>query len=477
MEDNSKEIEVIEKTIQRVKRKFQEDIPTEKKIKYLQQLDHLPISLIILKSTGVGKFVNKLRQDQDEVISQKSDHLVNKWKRLASDEKTRSPEKSYSSSSRPSSSLSKSSSRKSPTNNDESDNENEQKKDKDSSIRNNGNVSFGDALMMPVIDVNKKKKKKKKDNDLLKMPLPSRIDLPSLNDDEGSFTPEPVYKPNRTLPQINMTRPEKKPVKEAPNYNVDITSKKTRSQMYTGKKANTSGVVQSLYQTCMKVLLDNFDCLYETGGVPYALLEPLLSKCTPSQLQRFEYYNEYILDDSDILWKSHCHKEFKGSRVQQRDDEYWRDTFSRLNEEREERLQRLSNKISASQLSKLPERSTKLAYVAGSIKGWGHMKKFNDKKELKNRIDNDQRSTAEVAIPFGKIPKRDRCSRKPPTSLTSTNRDKIPMPPRRINGESSGPSRLNPTAIKKPTKKPMMAAAMKLLKNQQGRSSSQIIRR
>ena len=45
------------------------------------------------------------------------------------------------------------------------------------------------------------------------MPLPSRIDLPSLNDNEGSFTPEPVYKPSRSLPQINMTRPEKKPVK------------------------------------------------------------------------------------------------------------------------------------------------------------------------------------------------------------------------------------------------------------------------
>jgi len=47
-----------------------------------------------------------------------------------------------------------------------------------------------------------------------------------------------------------------------------------------------------------------------------------------------------------------------------------------MNEEREQRLRRLSSKISASQAAKLPERSTKLAYVAGSLKG-GHMKKHS----------------------------------------------------------------------------------------------------
>ena len=48
----------------------------------------------------------------------------------------------------------------------------------------------------------------------------------------------------------------------------------------------------------------------------------------------------------------------------------------RMNEEREQRLQRLSSKISASQAAKLPERSTKLAYVAGAMQG-GRMKKHS----------------------------------------------------------------------------------------------------
>ena len=46
-----------------------------------------------------------------------------------------------------------------------------------------------------------------------------------------------------------------------------------------------------------------------------------------------------------------------------------------------------------------------------------------------DRIDKDQRSTAEVAIPFAKIPRRDRCSRRPPSSLSATNRHNVPSAP------------------------------------------------
>ena len=46
----------------------------------------------------------------------------------------------------------------------------------------------------------------------------------------------------------------------------------------------------------------------------------------------------------------------------------------RLSEEREQRLKKLSNKINAAQAAKAPERSTKLAYVAGALRG-GHMRK------------------------------------------------------------------------------------------------------
>ena len=43
--------------------------------------------------------------------------------------------------------------------------------------------------------------------------------------------------------------------------------------------------------------------------------------------------------------------------------------FQRLSIEREERLQRLSTKITNSQAAKAPERSVKLAYIEGATKG------------------------------------------------------------------------------------------------------------
>ena len=35
------------------------------------------------------------------------------------------------------------------------------------------------------------------------MPLPSQMDLSLMNDNEASFTPEPTYRPNRSLPELN----------------------------------------------------------------------------------------------------------------------------------------------------------------------------------------------------------------------------------------------------------------------------------
>lgn len=37
--------------------------------------------------------------------------------------------------------------------------------------------------------------------------------------------------------------------------------------------------------------VDLFSVLYETGGVPFEILEPVLERCTPEQLLRIEEYN------------------------------------------------------------------------------------------------------------------------------------------------------------------------------------------
>ena len=56
-----------------------------------------------IQATGIGKFANKLRANENSAISEKADSLVAKWKKLAKDKPPhqspeKKPEKKYKSS-------------------------------------------------------------------------------------------------------------------------------------------------------------------------------------------------------------------------------------------------------------------------------------------------------------------------------------------------------------------------------------------
>lgn len=88
-------------------------------------------------------------------------------------------------------------------------------------------------------------------------------------------------------------------------------------QVYSGSKMTYLPSMMTLYQQCIRALQNNIDCtlpdvmilmfargelslfkdggcftaLYEIGGVPFEILEPVLERCTPEQLLRIEEYN------------------------------------------------------------------------------------------------------------------------------------------------------------------------------------------
>lgn len=62
-----------------------------------------------------------------------------------------------------------------------------------------------------------------------------------------------------------------------------------------------------------------------TGGVPYDLLKPVLDRATADQLHQLEYYNPYLVEDTDSLWKFHCKKEFRGKEPEE--FETWRELY------------------------------------------------------------------------------------------------------------------------------------------------------
>lgn len=144
------------------------------------------------------------------------------------------------------------------------------------------------------------------------------------------------------------------------------TSKNQRTKVYSGVKSGALHTVPSLHELCIRFLQKNIDALEYTGGVPFEILKPVLERASPEQLEQFEHYNPYLMEDSDILWQQHCNRKFKAYKRQEM--ETWREMYERCKNEQEARLNSLTRNIKESQSVAMPVRQTKLAYVDSMVK-------------------------------------------------------------------------------------------------------------
>ncbi|XP_063810166.1 elongin-A [Pseudophryne corroboree] len=201
--------------------------------------------------------------------------------------------------------------------------------------------------------------------------LPSKIDqVPVLPD-----IPLPMIQPNyRPLPSIEAVpfSPHKRKAPLLSSQDEEegsgFTGRRLNSKMqvYSGSKTAYLPKMMSLYEQCIRVLANNIDSIYEVGGVPYSVLEPVLEKCTPDQLYRIEECNHVLVEDTDQLWKNHCIRDFK----KQNPGEYesWRELYLRLHEAREQRLLMLTENIRSAHANKPKVRQAKMAFVNTEVK-------------------------------------------------------------------------------------------------------------
>ncbi|NXQ18299.1 ELOA1 protein, partial [Peucedramus taeniatus] len=183
----------------------------------------------------------------------------------------------------------------------------------------------------------------------------------------------------KTLPGISESSPpyaadfivSTVPVVEAPqqvNETVQFTGQRLNSKMqvYSGSKAVCLSKMLTLYEQCVRTLHNNIELLQEAGGVPFEILEPVLTRCTPEQLFRIEKCNLMFIKETDHLWKKHCQRDFKNESLLEY--ESWREMYWRLFNQREEKLKNLTKNILSAQSEKPKGRQVKMAYVTGAAK-------------------------------------------------------------------------------------------------------------
>ncbi|NWI90134.1 ELOA1 protein, partial [Pitta sordida] len=161
------------------------------------------------------------------------------------------------------------------------------------------------------------------------------------------------------------------PVVEAPQQvseTAQFTGRRLNSKMqvYSGSKPVCLSKMLTLYEQCIRVLQNNIDLLREVGGVPFEILEPVLTRCTPEQLFRIEECNLMFIKESDHLWKKHCQRDFKNESLLEY--ESWREMYLSLFNQREEKLKMLTRNILSAQSEKPKGRQVKMAYVTSAAK-------------------------------------------------------------------------------------------------------------
>lgn len=162
-----------------------------------------------------------------------------------------------------------------------------------------------------------------------------------------------------------LSRPPSKNMSASDLLVQSFSSKANRTRVYSGNRVARS--VPPLFEMCIRVLQENIEFLETTGGVPFDILRPVLDRAKPEQLSVIEYYNPYLLDESDVLWEPHCKRKF---RTKQRlEMETWRDMYDRCTREDEEKLSRLTQNIKQHQeTTSNGVQKTMLAFVDSMVK-------------------------------------------------------------------------------------------------------------
>ncbi|XP_009990439.1 PREDICTED: transcription elongation factor B polypeptide 3-like, partial [Tauraco erythrolophus] len=269
-------------------------------------------------------------------------------------------------------------------------------------------------------------------------------------------TPLPKFLTGLSISSPTYAADFKAPVVEAPQQvseTVQFTGRRLNSKMqvYSGSKTVCLSKMLTLYEQCIRVLQNNIDSLHEVGGVPFEILEPVLTHCTPEQLFRIEECNPTFTEETDHLWKKHCQRDFKNESLLEY--ESWREMYLRLFNQREEKLKMLTKNILSAQSEKPKGRQVKMAYMTSAAKPPRNIRR--------------QQEIHGTAGPITQHHLIEKCKQRIPESRHRSNTSNLI--PASNSGNSS--SSVMTEDGKKPVKKiaPIMRKTLKALKSKAGR--------
>ncbi|ESO07782.1 hypothetical protein HELRODRAFT_191038 [Helobdella robusta] len=195
-----------------------------------------------------------------------------------------------------------------------------------------------------------------------------------INDYMRDLSSQSVYVLDKVKDGVKSQRDSPMDLQSLEPYEPGLRSN-NRSLVFCGKRAAPIYTqVLTLRQLCQKVLYDHIDCVEHVGLAPYDLMEPILKKCTAEQLEKFEFYNQHMISETDDLWMHHCKRTFPNKRLDEM--ETWREVYMDGQQERKAKLEKCVELIGASS-AKVKNEVNKVKFIDACIVptrrrgGWG----------------------------------------------------------------------------------------------------------
>ena len=197
------------------------------------------------------------------------------------------------------------------------------------------------------------------------------------------------------------------------------------------------GEVPSLFNMCTHILQEHVDDIEECGGLPYSVLEPILSRATPPTLMKIEEHNPYLMEDTGPLWERFIKKKFP--KAKREEFEAYREMYERCMREQEDKLAMLKMKVKDSYNREVSShKKAKLAYVGGVAKAPRNIRAAQAKNGTALPINEGYKS-----------------------KITGNPLRPVPMPSSSSGAGSSGRGGINQI---KPRVAPMMAKTLKMVR-------------
>ena len=188
---------------------------------------------------------------------------------------------------------------------------------------------------------------------------------------------------------------------------------------------------------CTHILQEHVDDIEECGGLPFSVLEPVLSRAMPATLMKIEEHNPYLMEDTGPLWERFVRKKFPKSKREE--FESYREMYERAVREQEDKLAMLKIKVTDSYKREVSShKKAKLAYVGGVAKAPRNIRAAQAKNGTALPINEGYKS-----------------------KITGNPLRPIPMPSSSSSGSGAGPSGMGANRMK-PRVAPMMAKTLKM---------------